>query len=306
MGEVVETQFRELTSTEKHMASYAERICRNAKPTRERRKSEQKAKPQPTQKPWTLSKAEENRAESVIFSAVKGAMAKLAPHDFRVSGRVGETIQKAIYAQCAAIVRAAKLKPEEFNAKARLSDKRKEARKALADELRSSRRKLSRLKSMIIWAEREADLVIAQKLKEKRKEMASRLHVSRDSLRKLRSAIKAESRAAAEVAMASYGHSYPPVPPPELAPTKMGDGLPDHPGIYFLWEGETIDYVGQSICLCGRLKLGSHHVMQPHHRISYVYCERHALSWTECHYIGLAKPKKNFGKAASHNKECSR
>lgn len=95
------------------------------------------------------------------------------------------------------------------------------------------------------------------------------------------------------------GEPYPDVPPPRIKPSKTGKGLPQAPGIYFVWQDDLVEYVGQSVVLCNRAKLG-HERIRPGHRLSFVPIDRRDLDWAECWYIGKLRPILNFGSRAAH------
>lgn len=98
-------------------------------------------------------------------------------------------------------------------------------------------------------------------------------------------------------------NGYPAIPKPTVAPSATGGNLPYTSGIYFLWNGDSVEYVGQTKYLCDRLKLGRHHILQEEHSISFVVINRKELTWAECYYIGICKPRLNFGRMASHYEE---
>lgn len=145
---------------------------------------------------------------------------------------------------------------------------------------------------------------LAEERTAKRKALGEELRHGRRRLQDLRAAIKeAESDVArARAIVANDGELYPKPPAPVLHPHKEGEGLPAEPGIYFLWKGDTVEYVGKSIRLSGRVKLGGHHVLRPHHTISYLLIEERLLTWAECYYIGTLQPMANFGASASHTR----
>lgn len=138
---------------------------------------------------------------------------------------------------------------------AKYEEMRAIARKAIAEELRSAKKKLSKLKKHI--REIEADI----KKREYRQELF---------------------------------RDYPGVPEPWIVPSKICTGLPEAPGIYFLWNGDEVEYVGKSVKLNARLKLGYHDYLDKHHRISFILCDEDKLDFTECFYIGILRPEFNF------------
>lgn len=87
---------------------------------------------------------------------------------------------------------------------------------------------------------------------------------------------------------------YPPVPDPVLAVDKNGDGIPNASNIYFIWKNGLIVYVGQSINLGTRVKIG-HHAIQEGDTVSWVEIQRDRLNFAEAFYIGMLCPMRNFG-----------
>jgi len=91
---------------------------------------------------------------------------------------------------------------------------------------------------------------------------------------------------------------------PELAPAPASTmsiraaraSLKGDSGVYFLWDGDEIAYVGRADCISRRL--GSHHKMRPHHRVSAVPMSI-PESWRhETYYIWKYDPPLN-----GHSKE---
>ncbi len=189
--------------------------------------------------------------------------------------------------------------------KEELKLKRKEARRSLADELRAGRKKLRTLEWNINNAEAVAERMVEERAREKRKEWSVRLIGAKDRLRKLRLAYTKESLVQMNMAMpvikeASFGRLYPDAPPPTVTPTKEGIGIPEAPGIYFLWDGGIVEYVGQSTRLNRRLRLGSHHVLREDHLISFLFFDAIDLTWAENFYIGALRARLNYGALATH------
>ena len=87
--------------------------------------------------------------------------------------------------------------------------------------------------------------------------------------------------------------TYRPIPEPTLNAHPQGDGLPESSGIYFIWNGPCIDYVGRSINLKKRVRCTHPHFSQKA-KISFLLFPLDELGWAECYYIGLARPKFNF------------
>jgi len=66
-------------------------------------------------------------------------------------------------------------------------------------------------------------------------------------------------------------------------------------GIYFLIKDNTIEYVGQTLNLYGRL--GNHEKLQPYHKIAFLPVpteKKLVLQWIEDHYIKKFQPKLNI------------
>ena len=193
-----------------------------------------------------------------------------------------------------------------------LQEKREKARHNLAEELKCARTRLRALRRMIANEEYEAEKLVAIKAPEVkkqialfassiRKEYADRLVSAKKRLAALRAAYQDQSDAFARPAIEqSIEGQYPAVPAAAFIPKKYGYGLPSSPGIYFLWLNDTVEYVGRANKLCDRLNLGGHHVLREDHRISFVLLPIKELTWAECWYIGMLRPKRNFGVSASH------
>jgi excinuclease UvrABC nuclease subunit len=97
-------------------------------------------------------------------------------------------------------------------------------------------------------------------------------------------------------------NDYPEIPIAKEVASATGENLPYASGIYFLWSGQRIEYVGQAKYLCNRVILGRHHVLKESHMISYVLISRTYLTWAENYYIGIIRPQLNYGLNASHNR----
>lgn len=182
----------------------------------------------------------------------------------------------------------------------------RDTRNQLADELRQTRARLRSAKATASIYERRtapyADLM------ETRKVLANQINRARGRLAMLQHAcVQAET----DVRVQNQGAFppqvtsvvYPAPPPPHLAPTDFGHGLPDVSGIYFLWKDGVVEYVGKSEKLNQRVVLKSHHRLREHHTISFVLIDKQDLNWAECWYIGVLRPKLNFGKNAHHYSE---
>jgi hypothetical protein len=88
--------------------------------------------------------------------------------------------------------------------------------------------------------------------------------------------------------------SFAPVPPPLLDADqimKNGKAVPNQSGIYFIWSGPVVAYVGQSINLAWRL-LG-HERLRRGDKISYLCIDSNELFYHEAFYIGICRPSRN-------------
>lgn len=92
---------------------------------------------------------------------------------------------------------------------------------------------------------------------------------------------------------------YPAVPTNQfpVPKNKNESNLPNKPGIYFLFRGNNVAYVGQSSNLRNRVTEG-HHVLEIGDLVSCLTCDYSMLDFAESYYIGICQPKLNFGKNA--------
>jgi hypothetical protein len=86
---------------------------------------------------------------------------------------------------------------------------------------------------------------------------------------------------------------YPDPPPGIIRPTTTGIGVPKTSGIYFAWEDGNIVYVGQSLNMSNRARLG-HGAISGTDLLSFVPIGKDDLSWAESYYIGILRPQRNF------------
>lgn len=86
---------------------------------------------------------------------------------------------------------------------------------------------------------------------------------------------------------------YPDVPLPTYPVTKTGEKLPLEAGIYFIWDGEVCEYVGQSIKIANRVRLGHPKILTTD-KISYLKFDISELNFAEAYYIGIMRPRRNF------------
>jgi hypothetical protein len=94
---------------------------------------------------------------------------------------------------------------------------------------------------------------------------------------------------------------FAPVPPPRIHSDMVRRNgtatLPNESGIYFLWQGSVVAYVGQTVNLARRLS--GHERLYPDDQISYLRVDRHELLYHEAFYIGVCRPHRNFGPKVS-------
>lgn len=217
--------------------------------------------------------AETRRAETLLASIASKVLTRILRTDKRFYGKgVEEAFSAVVLKECKTITNAAKVKPYVY----RQLDKgrRRESRKQLANELRGARETLKDLRASI--DEHEAHIGL------------------------LTSEIAARQRHCETV---NANGPYPAVPFTLIHPHMEGVGLPEASGIYFLWTKGSVDYVGQSVNLNRRVRLGNHHVLRDSHLISFVRIDKRELTWAECYYIGVLQPGLNFGRHASHHHE---
>jgi hypothetical protein len=122
----------------------------------------------------------------------------------------------------------------------------------------------------------------SQLVKESRRKLAGELRAARKRLRELKTM---ESQ---------HPNGFAPVPAPLLDADQIirnGTAVPNKSGVYFIWEGPLVAYVGQSINLAQRLL--NHPQLQPDDKISYLLIDRSELFYHEAFYIGLCRPSRN-------------
>ena len=92
--------------------------------------------------------------------------------------------------------------------------------------------------------------------------------------------------------------NYPDVPDAQVACSFDGDGIPSASGIYFVWNSERVAYVGQSVNLKQRARLGHHERIEKGDRVSWLEFPVSMLNFAESFYIGITMPPRNFGRRA--------
>lgn len=133
-------------------------------------------------------------------------------------------------------------------------------------------------------------------IKENRRDMAGDLRSARAKLELLHRKIKAAECKLAMPETYTMEKRYPavPAPIPHLVPNIDGNGLPESPGVYFLWCNNEVEYVGMSVRLNKRVRFPYHHVLRQDHLISFLNFEdQQAAFKAERWYIGLLQPKYN-------------
>lgn len=209
--------------------------------------------------------------------------------------------------------------------------KLEDMREALVNDLRYERKRLfdllDRVDNAERFAARELDLKLkelSQKIEDAETLAQSELACFRDQLaferEKLRKSLAAEllsakrrlkilqeaeerasaawARRAGPLQSMSAGAFYPDVPPPLFKPHVEGVGLPTAPGVYFLWANDVVEYVGQSVKISQRVRLGLHKKLSEAHMISFLFFDEDVLNWAESFYIGILRPRLNFGKSS--------
>jgi hypothetical protein len=144
-----------------------------------------------------------------------------------------------------------------------------------------------------VWAAEE------QYRRRRRKEIADELRGARQRLRSLAKKksqiLEVSERIARGALNSSSVHAYQNVPLPMLTATREGTGVPAVSGIYFVYSSSLVAYVGQSINLNSRCRLGNHHAIYDGEQIAWLPCPVEQLNFSEAFYIGVTKPNRNFG-----------
>jgi hypothetical protein len=226
------------------------------------------------QKTAYFNRANEERAKKIINEISKNVclrVSKELKNNYQLQNlpwrdrdrsidRFSTNFEKLINSKCNKIIQAAKCPPKILSKLKDLDEQKKNQRKILAENLSSGRKRLRELNKQIIDREQR--------------------------LEHIRTIIIHENT------------MYPQVTPPSITPTPEATGLPVTSGIYFIWENNVIEYVGQSTNLNARLRLYSHNRIQETDMISFVEIPKHMLTWAECFYIGILHPTRNGGTPA--------
>lgn len=94
------------------------------------------------------------------------------------------------------------------------------------------------------------------------------------------------------------GIAYPKPPATTHKVKKYATDIPLKPGVYFIWDGEEIVYVGQSKRLQQRVTL-QHENIQEGNEVSTLLFPIEILDFAEAYYIGTLCPVRNFGGRAA-------
>jgi hypothetical protein len=264
----------------------------------------------------SLKPIEVKRAESLLRKSGEKIFRTLINQEKEKGSRSSASIMKlsvsvhlfeqAIIAQCQRIIDAAKNraawkeadKLQECRDGIRMA--RTEARRALANELKAARERLRKVEANI----QEGEVFINRTLAAER---AVTRGAMKEKLLKARSRLlgwKEEYRRISEMWASQHEfdpskngpvREYPTPPGPAIFPSVGGADIPDAPGIYFLWSGDRISYVGRSVSLTSRLRLGGHHRLTETHRISYLVMPKKDITFAEYYYIGKYCPPLNLG-----------
>jgi hypothetical protein len=213
-----------------------------------------------------MSRAAAKEAVPMLVDIARRAVERAIGYRTQPDNKAVHWLAAAIEQCCDKVQLAAKQLPVIERARNEEAEFRTAARRALAAEMRAAKAKLRKLQRAVHTAEQ-------------------RLEVRQNQL------VLPRER-------------YPDAPIGTVRPSDTGVGLPQTAGIYFLWAGEVVEYVGQSIKLCNRVRLG-HDQLRKDHLISFIELDPHELTWAECWYIGNLRPKLNFGRSASHRRYAS-
>lgn len=218
--------------------------------------------------------AEEQRLRQIVYESVSKAILRLIREEtFRkyegsqwrnFQNKIEQIFSSVLNKRVNEILKAAKVKPSVGDALRVLAEKRKEARKKLAGELKDARNKL--------------------------KEIKAELNESSKKLSKIQSSCSTNITGRFEVILPNPCDA-------KIKPSEAEELLPNGPGLYFVWdpELELWAYVGKSVRLSARCKLGTHHIIKDHHRIAFIEMDNDNLDYAEVVYMAILRPILNFG-----------
>lgn len=206
-----------------------------------------------------LSKICRKVIETAMHSISKANLGYLEVR--RVEGFLYQAFDQALARRHKELMELSQLNPSLLQLEQTLKERRRTFRMGLAKELKASRKRLIALQDEI-----EA------------------LQVSVNHLRSLQ--VTTDLR-------------FPEIPTRPLVEVNAeGIGLPSSPGIYFVWSGGAVVYVGKSVCLSQRVRVpGGHHALFSGDWVSFLPYEAKDLSFAESYYIGITRAMRNFGGA---------
>jgi hypothetical protein len=92
-----------------------------------------------------------------------------------------------------------------------------------------------------------------------------------------------------------FTEEFPALPPAAVLMPAKGAvvGLPRKPGVYFIWSGDRLLYVGQSHHLYNRVRRDRHIWLKAGMGVSWVEVRPHDLIQAEAFYISTGQPARN-------------
>ena len=210
--------------------------------------------------PPEFSAAQQRRLAEILARVAREAVNKVNrslpsdSSDYRI--HLQAALRNIVADHCKVLLAASTVSDAKIKARIEAEVERNEMRRALANELKSSRKRLRRLKKEIAHA--KATLLIA-------------------------------ANGHCEL------HQYGAVPAPMVEASHSAQGIPAVSGIYFVWAGGKVVYVGQSVRLSSRCAIRNHHAIFAGEMLSWVPEPLPRLNVAESFYIGILKPERNFG-----------
>jgi hypothetical protein len=257
--------------------------------------------------PREMAYAEERRFRSLVCESVTKAIARLIREevfkkhkgsqwrDFK--DKLERYFQDILLKNADKVIQAAKVKPSATAALQKVAETKKEARRQMAAELKDSRNKLRHMKKniddMLAAAKQEAERQVAEEHKQVKVTLAGLKNEIREAAKELAHLqYRNLERFQTEFSIV--------IPAPVDARISAPDAetkLPNTPGIYFIWDPTTElwAYIGKSVSLSSRCKLGNHHVLSEHHMVAFLEVDHDELDYAEIVYMALLRPYLNFG-----------
>jgi len=213
--------------------------------------------------PPEISAAQQRRLAEILARASREAVNKVnrsPPSDPRnYRTHLQAALLNIVADHCKVLLAASTVSDAKIKARIEAETERNEMRRALANELGGGRKRLRRLKKEIAHAQ-------------------------------------------ATILTAANGHcelhQYALVPAPMVHASDLAEGIPSVSGIYFVWAGGKVVYVGQSVKLSGRCAIRYHDQIFAGDMLSWVPEPLLRLNFAESFYIGILKPERNFGRRA--------